>query len=277
MSHGVSPNSKQSHQDVGNSAGNSRSRARVTHMPLTDLQARKAKPAERDYKLADGLGLTLIVRTNGSKLWRFRYRFAGREKMLSLGSYPDIGISEARGKRDLAREQLRKGEDPSLNRRRSAIAARLSAGHTFESVARDWHELQKSRWTAVHCQDVLHSLERDIFPVIGNLPLASIDAPIVLDVLRKVEKRGAVETAARLRQRISSVFVYAISIGIAKDDPAALLKRALRPKKAGGKRPALVQIDELRGLLGVVERSGACTRPPLDVSCRPIPLAMAMA
>lgn len=226
-------------------------------MALTDLHVRKAKPAESDYKMADGQGLTLLVRANGSKLWRFRYRFAGKEKMLSLGAYPEVSISDARESRDAARAQIRAGRDPSIERKRATVAARSAAGHTFESVARDWFELQKGRWAPVHANDVITSLERDIFPDLGGLPLSAIDAPLILDVLRKVERRGAIETAGRLRQRVSAVFVYAISLGIARDDPAALLSRALKPKKKAGKRPALVKVEDLRTLLDTVDRSGA--------------------
>lgn len=193
---------------------------------LSDVKARKAAAREKDYKLADSLGLFLLVRPNGSKLWRMKYRHLGKEKLLSFGSYPEVTLAQARERRDAARAQIRNGLDPSFEKKRAAASARSSAGHDFETVAREWHELQKGRWAPVHSYDVLHSLERDVFPALGAVPIAAIDAPMILDVLRKVERRGAIETAKRLRQRVSGVFVYAISRGIAREDPAAIITKA---------------------------------------------------
>jgi integrase len=224
---------------------------------LSDVKARKAGPGERDYKLADEKGLHLLVRPNGSKLWRMKYRHAGKEKLLSFGAYPEVTLAEARERRDAARAMIRDGRDPAIEKKRAAVTARSKAAHTFESVAREWHDLQADRWTPIHTRDVLHSLERDIFPSIGALPISEIDAPLLLDVLRKVERRGAVETAKRLRQRISGVFVYAISQGIARDDPAAIVTKALKPIPKRRRQPAVVDLAELRGLLAKTDEGGA--------------------
>ncbi len=224
---------------------------------LSDTKIKKAAKAERDYKLADEKGLFLLVRKNGGKLWRMKYRVAGKEKLLSFGPYPDVTLAEARERRDEARRLLRQGVDPSAEKQREAKAARLEEAHSFESVAREWHELNKGRWTEVHQADVLRSLERDVFPTLGKVPIGGIEAHDVLDMLRKIEKRGSIETAKRIRQRISGVFLLAISKRIARDNPAKDLNAALLPKKKAKKQPAVLDLAELRVLLTKTEQSGA--------------------
>lgn len=224
---------------------------------LSDVKARKAAAAERDYKLADEKGLFLLVRANGGKLWRMKYRHGGKEKLLSFGPYPDVTLAEARDKRDAARRLLREGIDPAAEKKRAAQAEQPKEAHTFESVAREWHGLQKGRWVPVHADDVLRSLERDVFPTIGAMPIAGIEAHDVLDMLRAIEGRGSIETAKRIRQRISAVFVLAISKRIARDNPAAMLEHALLPKKKAKRQPAITDLTELRSLLDKAERSGA--------------------
>ena len=226
-------------------------------MKLTDLAIRKAKPGPRDYRMADGAGLTLLVRTNESKLWRWRYRFAGKEKQLALGAYPDVTLSEAREARDRARKMLRDGRDPSMEKRREERARQAAHQATFETAAREWHALNAPRWTKVHAADVLNSLERDVFPRLGHVPLTEIDSPTVLDALRPIERRGAVETAHRLRQRISAVFTLATSKGLVNHDPAAAVGAALSRVPKAKKQPAIVDMDELRKILTTCEASGA--------------------
>ncbi len=178
---------------------------------LSDLKARQAKPRERDYKLSDAGGLYLFVTKRGFRSWRMKYRFAGMEKRLTFGPYPEVSLAEAREKRDEAKRLIREHRDPAIEelKRRLAAAADLEA--TFETVARLWHKLHESRWTPVHAGDVLRSLEREIFPVLGAIPIRQLDAPLVLASLRKIEARGSLETAKRVRQRMSAVFVHAIS------------------------------------------------------------------
>lgn len=224
---------------------------------LSDTKIRKAAPAERDYKLADEKGLFLLVRKNGGKLWRMKYRVAGKEKLLSFGPYPDVTLTDARDARDAARRLLREGVDPSAEKKRDAKAARLEEAHSFESVAREWHELNKGRWTAVHQYDVIRSLERDVFPTIGKTAIGSLEAHDVFDLLRTIEKRGSIETAKRIRQRISGVFLLAISKRIARDNPAKDLNAAVLPKKKAKKQPAIVDLKELCDLLTKTEESGA--------------------
>lgn len=224
---------------------------------LTDVKARKAAATDKDYKLTDERGLFLLVRPNGTKLWRLKFRFAGKEKLLSFGAYPEVSLSEARERRDTARKLLREGTDPAAERKRQARAERQGEAHTFESVAREWHGLQAGRWTEIHNGDVIRSLERDVFPTIGQEPIAALDAPDILDLLRKIERRGSIETAKRIRQRISAVFVLAISQRIVRDNPAAMLEHALLPKKKPRKQPAVTDLAELRSLLTKAEASGA--------------------
>lgn len=229
---------------------------------LTDVQAKKAAPGDKPYKIADSGGLYLYVAPTGLKSWRMKFRFQGKEKLLTFGPYPQVTISEARRKRDDARGQLRDQVDPSGARERARqekAQERLDRARemTFERIGRAWHELQKVRWTEVHANDVITSLERDVFPDLGMMLPSEIDAPTVLATLRKVEGRGAIETAHRLRQRISAIFVYAISESVATGDPAATVTKALRPMPSKKRQPALVELDELRGVLRDAEASDA--------------------
>ncbi|KKW93854.1 tyrosine-type recombinase/integrase [Sphingobium chungbukense] len=229
---------------------------------LTDGQVRKAAPKDKPYKLADSGGLYLYVAKSGLRSWRMKFRFQGKEKLLTFGPYPDVSLAIARDKRDEARRLLRDHIDPSGSRQKAremAEAERIERARklTFEQVTRIWHEVQAPRWAPVHAADVITSLERDVFPDMGGLPLDEIDAPMVLATLRKVEARGSIETARRLRQRISAVFCYAISEGTAANDPAAIITKALKPLPKKGKQPAMVKLPELRGVLSAAESSGA--------------------
>lgn len=229
---------------------------------LTDAQVRKAAPKDKPYKMADSGGLYLFVAPTGLRSWRMKFRFQGAEKLLTFGPYPDVPLSEARQKRDEARRQIRCHVDPSGARAKSKAAKdaeRLerASKQSFEQIARTWHELQAPRWAPVHAEDVITSMVRDVFPDLGALALDEIDAPTVLATLRKVEGRGSIETARRLRQRISAVFAYAISEGIASNDPAAIVSKALKPLPKKGKQPALTELDDLRGVLIAAEASGA--------------------
>lgn len=229
---------------------------------LTDKEAKNAAPKDKPYKLSDSGGLYLYVAPTGLRSWRMKFRLHGQEKLLTFGPYPEVKLSEARARRDDARQKIRNGDDPSGVRKRAQetkeqerheAAQQLS----FEAVARGWHDLQKGRWAAVHQADVLTSLERDVFPHIGKRALVSIDAPTVLKMLRLVEARGSIETARRLRQRVSAVFVYAIGEGIATTDPAAIVLKALQPMPKKGRQPALTDPNEARQVLIAAEASGA--------------------
>lgn len=189
-------------------------------MPLSDAACRAAKPGEKARKITDSLGLYLQVQPTGSKLWRMNFRFQGKQKTLAFGKYPDVGLAEARARRDEARALLAAGRDPTSP---SPIE-----GASFEEVAK---EFLKGRidWTPAHLLRVTNRLEEDIYPHIGHLSVAKIEAPDILAALRKVEDRGAFEIAKRLRQTIGQVMRYAIATGRASRDPAADLKGAMKP------------------------------------------------
>lgn len=224
---------------------------------LTDLKARSAKPREKDYKLADSGGLYLFVTTKGFRSWRMKYRFNGKEKRLTFGPYPEVSLAEAREKRDEARRQLREHRDPATEHLKRKLAAAADHAETFETVARRWYQMHEQRWTPVHASDVLKSLEREIFPTLGNMPISQLDAPLVLATLRKIEARGSLETAKRVRQRMSAVFIHAISEGICSADPAATVAKAMKPARKRTKQPAIADIEALRELLNIAEASGA--------------------
>lgn len=240
-------------------------------MPLTDVQIRKAKPAEKPYKLNDGNGLHLYVSAAGGKTWRYRYEFEGKELLLTIGRYPAISLADAREERAAARAALKAGRNPTAEKQRIRSKATVNSepepsGPTFEAVAREWYDLNKGQWTDTHSGDVLRSLEKDIFPGLGDKPIASLDAPTTLGELRKIEARGAVETARRIRQRMSAVFAYAIASGIATHDPAAQVTKAMAPIVRKGRQPA---ITDLEGVQEVLRRGeGAPAHPVTKLALR---------
>ncbi|MCJ7974323.1 tyrosine-type recombinase/integrase [Aeromonas veronii] len=210
-------------------------------MPLSDTAARQAKFTGKQQKLSDEKGLFLLITSSG-EYWRLKFRFAGKEKVLALGVYPEVSLKEARAKREEARRQLADGIDPSLARKQSKVANRLASENSFEVIAREWHQSQLARWSPGHAKRVIESLEVDAFPDLGLVPVAELTAPIMLDALRKIEARGATETAGRVLQRISSVMRYAIQTGRVSYNPAQDLKGALRATKQEH-RPALPRAD----------------------------------
>ncbi len=217
---------------------------------LTDAQCKAAKKKAAPYKLADSGQLFLYVSTAGGRHWRMNYTFgknaAGKpaQKTLSLGPYPSVTLVEARAKRDDAKKLLREGRDPAIERRVEVKTRALQSGNTFEIVARKWYELRKPTWSDVHAADVITSLENDVFPAIGDIPLTAIESPKMLELLNGIVQRGAIETAHRVRQRVSDIFVYAISAGVAKADPAASLGKAMPKKPRSKKQPSI--IDRVR-------------------------------
>lgn len=224
---------------------------------LTDIQVKKAKGAEKPYKLADSGGLFLLVSPTGNRSWRMKYRFGGKEKLLTFGSYPEVSLIRAREDRERAKATLRAGRDPSVEKKQAAAARTLGSSNTFEACARAWFELNKPRWSPVHAGNVIDSMEADLFPAIGAMPVKDVTEALLLDALRKVEKRGAIETAHRLRQRASGVFAYAAAGGMRTGDPAAVVKSLLKPKPKSGKQPALTDLAECRQLIADVEAERA--------------------
>lgn len=200
-------------------------------MALTDTSIRSAKPQDKPAKLFDGGGLFLLVTPNGGKWWRLKYRFGGKEKLLSLGVYPAISLKEARKRREEAKEQIALGIDPGANRKAVKEAVRAEAVNSFEVVAREWHDKQKDTWVKSHGDKIFARFTNDIFPIIGAKPIGTVTAPELLEALRRIEARGAVETAHRTLQNCGQVFRYAIATGRAERDPAADLRGALTPIK----------------------------------------------
>jgi integrase len=200
-------------------------------MPLTDVVTRNAKPRAKQYKLADSMGLYLLVRPDGARYWRFKYRFGGKERLLALGVYPEVSLGAARKKRDEARAKLRDGVDPGVERKAEKQRQRIAAENTFEAVAREWIAKQKERWKPGHAKRVLESLEANLFPGLGKRPVAEITPQELLFELRKIEKRGALEIASRVAQRASSVFRYAIVTARASYNPASDLRGSLTPPR----------------------------------------------
>lgn len=198
-------------------------------MPLTDTACRTAKPKEKPYKLADGNGMFLLLNPNGSKWWRLKYRYEGREKLLSLGTYPEVGLRDAREKREDLRRLLAAGVDPGANRKATKAARADAVANSFEVVAREWFGKYSPRWAPSHADKLIQRLERDIFPWLGSRPIADISAADLLETLQRIEDRGALETAHRAKQNCSQVFRYAIATRRADRDPSADLKGALPP------------------------------------------------
>ena len=159
-------------------------------MPLTDPAIRQAKPRAKAYKLSDSAGLFVLIQPNGAKYWRMKYRILGKEKLLALGVYPEVTLAKARAKRDEARKLISNGIDPMAAKREEKHQKKQQATNSFEAIARDWHEQQKGRWTTNHAARVLNTLEKEVFPAIGVLPITEITAPMVLEAIRKVEKGG---------------------------------------------------------------------------------------
>ncbi len=196
-------------------------------MPINDMQIRRAKPDAKAYTLSDGAGLSMLIEPNGSKSWRFRYRFAGKPKMISLGVYPTVSLAQARNRRDEARKLLSEGRNPSEVRKEQKLALKAENINSFEAIAREWHRLKSAKWSVGYASDVVTAFENDIFPYIGNRPVVEIKPLELLNVLRKIGARGALEKMRKVRQRCAEVFRYAIATGRCEFNPAADLSSAM--------------------------------------------------
>jgi integrase len=196
---------------------------------ITDAKARNAKPRDAQYKLSDDRGLYLLVAPNGGKWWRFNYRFDGKQKTLSMGVYPDVGLADARERRDAARRLIAAGTDPSDHRKATKAAHAQLTENTFEAVAREWFAKFKPQWAESHSSKVIRRLEVDLFPWLGARPIAEISAPDVLKCVHRVEGRGAKDTAHRVIQNAGQVFRYAVATGRIASDPTRDLRGAIAP------------------------------------------------
>jgi integrase len=233
-------------------------------MALTDMQVKTAKAKDKDYKLTDAEGLFLLVASSGGKRWRFKYRFGGKEKLLALGTYPDVSLVEARAKRHEARNQLAHGIDPSGERKalKQAIQELQDViENSFEIVAKEWHTAfsvqdpkkpNKEVWTEGHAATIMSRLERDVFPWLGSKPISEIKPVDILAVLRRVEGRGALESAHRIRTICGQVLRYAVATGRAERDAAADLRGALPPTREKH-HAALTDPKEVAELLRAID------------------------
>jgi integrase len=205
----------------------------VTPMPkriicLSDAQVRNAKPADKEFKLADGGGLYLLVTVAGGKLWRLDYRFDGKRKTASFGAYPQVTLGDARKQRDGTKMLLANGVDPAANKKAQKATKSNELTNSFEVIAREWHGLKKDEWSESHATKLLQRFEANIFPWLGARPISEIEPPEVLVVLRRMESRGALETAKKMKYACGQVFRYAVASGRASRDQTADLKDALK-------------------------------------------------
>jgi integrase len=220
-------------------------------IPLSDMKIQKAKSKAKPVTLFDGGGLFLMVTPSGGKLWRFKYRFDSKEKKIALGAYPEISLLDARQKRDEARKQLANGIDPGAVRK-AQKQAEVEETETVEVIAREWHEKFKSKWTEGHALKIMRSLELDVFPWIGTRPIKDIKAPELLTVLRRIESRGVLEGAHRVRGLCSMIFRYAVSTGRAERNPAQDLIGSLAPAKEKH-LAAITEPKKVRELLRAID------------------------
>ena len=223
------------------------------NMALTDIAIKSTKPRESAFKLSDGRGLQLHITPQGSRLWRWAYRHEGKQKLMALGVYPDVSLAQARDKADLARKLLATGVDPMATRKSEKIARRLAVEDTFAAVAKKWWESWKAARSDSHTVYVWRRLEADVFPAIGKRPVAEIEAPELVAMMKAIEKRGALDIAKRALQTCSQIFRYAIAHGLAKRNPAV----EIRPSDvlASRKKENYARLDskELPELLRKIE------------------------
>jgi integrase len=220
-------------------------------MPLTDVAVRKAQPADKPYKMADEKGMYLLISASG-KYWRMDFRYAGKRKTLALGVYPEVTLAEARERRDEARKKLGNSIDPMAEKKAVKLFLLHGAENSFEAVAREWFAKHSTQWAPSHAEKIIRRLERDLFPWIGGRPIADIAAPELLAALRRIESRGAVETAHRAMQNAGQIFRYAVATGRTQRDPSGDLRGALTPWKPEH-YPAITEPKEIGPLLRAID------------------------
>jgi integrase len=213
------------------------SSARYPHRPLTDARIRTTKPGAKPVKLADGGGLYLEVRPSGKKLWRYRYRIADKENLFAIGEYPEISLAEARSEHDKARSLVKQGVHPSHNRQAERLSTQLANANTFEAVANEWISKKAGRWTPYYRRQVENFLGADVVPYVGKLPIRNVTAAHLLEIIRRIEERGASTVALLVRQWSSAIFRYAVATLRADGDPAAALRGAIHRPKVEHRKP----------------------------------------
>ena len=221
-------------------------------MALSDTAIRNIKPAAKRLKVADDRGLYLLVMPTGGKLWRFKYRFQGKEKLLAFGSYPDLSLAKAREKREEARKLLADGVDPSDHKKALQAAKEDRAANSFEVIAREWFTSRLNTWAHSHSTRLMRRLENDVFPWVGARPITEITPPEILSVLQRIEKRGTLDTAHRVKQDFGQIFRYAVATGRAQRDPTFDLRGAL-PPAIGGHFAAITEPAAVGELLRAID------------------------
>ncbi len=228
-------------------------------MPLSDAAIRVLKPKEKPYKVSDFEGLFLTVKPTGSRLWHFKYRIDGKEKLLSIGMYPEVTLAQARGKKDEARALLAAGKDPGEAKKDQQRQDRARRGNTFEAMARDFMAKAAAEGRAPATQAKTEWLLATAIASFGSRPITEVTAPMILVCFRKIEAKGNYETAKRLRAKIGAVFKYAVAVGLAETDPTFSLQAALiRP--TAKPRAAITDEKKLGGLLRAIEPLRVCRR-----------------
>lgn len=217
-------------------------------MQLTDAKIRGAKPKKASFRLNDGQGLFLIVNPSGSRQWQFRYRFVGRERTLSLGGYPQVSLREARSRHQSSLSSVEDGIDPSTEKKKKRLLATYRMRNTFECVTEEWLERNTEVWSEKHRLRVLNRLKNDILPFLGNRPIADIEPIELLEVIRKIERRGAHYLARRSLQVCSAIFTYAVVTARMSSNPAAGLVTALKPHVEA--HLPMFELDEFPSFLG---------------------------
>ena len=235
-------------------------------VPLNDTKVRMTKPAEKPQKFFDGGGLFLLVTPTGGKLWRFKYRFGASERLLCIGTYPETSLAEARLRRDQASALLAKGVDPRETKKAQKAAGNQET-ETFEIIAREWYAKFSPSWATSHAKTTIRRLELFIFPWLGARPVKTITAPELLAALRRIEAKGALETAHRVKQVCGQVFRYAIATGRAERDPSGDLRGAI-PAASGKHMATITAPKEIAGLLRSIDdyRGGIVTRCALQLA-----------
>jgi integrase len=226
-------------------------------MPLTDSAIKTAKPKDKPYKLADGQDLYLLVNPNGSRLWRLKYRVAGKEKTLSLGAYPDLSLVKARQVRAEARQQMADGTDPGEQKKAAKVAQKVE-GLTFNTLASEWYDYNAPRWAEATAYKAKLYLDNDILPRIGERSVVSITRPELVELVRTVEARGTLNAAGKIRQWLHQIFRYGLARGAVEANPATDLNVVAAPAKAARHHPH-VRFADLPDLLGKVEAANIHT------------------
>jgi integrase len=222
-------------------------------MALTDTEIRRSKPADAPYKLSDAHGLYLLVKPNGGRLWRWKYRVEGKEKLMALGTYPELSLADARERHAKARKQLANGIDPMAERMAEKTAVMVATEHTFEKIAELWQTHWKGNKSARHSETTRNRLKNNVYPVLGNRPIAEVEPMELVKLAKNIEARGASDMAKRILQIVGMVFRYAVAHGYSKRNPAAEIRPSDILKPTRKTNMARIDAKELPALLRAIE------------------------